>query len=86
MSATAAPERAIAHTDTTKLRRFALVMRKAVDVFRYQTADGQPLEKCAPAFGHPGTDSIGAAITIDHAAIAWLLARGFTVTTTAVTR
>ena len=64
----------------TQLRGIARTMRKAVDDFRHVTADGQPLED-SPAFaGAPAVHRVSAAVTIDHACIAWLLARGFTLT------
>ena len=67
-------------TTVTKLRAIALTTRKACDAFRFVTADGQPLETTPTMFGAPALDSIGAAVTMDHACIAWLLSRGFTVT------
>ena len=64
----------------TKLRGIASTMRAAAQSFRSLTADGQALESFPAFAGCPAVDSLGAAVTIDHAAIAWLLARGFTIT------
>jgi hypothetical protein len=62
--------RAEAESQATRDRQVALTMRKAVDEFRLHSADRQPHHEAAQF----------AATTLDHACIAWLLARGFTVT------